>query len=87
MSGEGGVVTLTITMTMMTHGMTMTGTHFDPGHGAGGDDGQAVHEDGEKQEADHMESVALRHAHQEGVAALGVKLRAASLHLFEAADP
>lgn len=82
----------------------MTGTHLDPGHGAGGDDGEAVHEDGEQQEADldtgirvcnedqashshHMESVALSHAHQKGVAALGVKLRAASLHLFEAADP
>ena len=27
-------------------------THLDPGHGAGGDDGEAVHQDGEQQEAD-----------------------------------
>ena len=30
----------------------MTGTHLDPGHGAGGDHSEAVHEDGEQQEAD-----------------------------------
>ena len=47
-------------MTMMTndhddhedHDVIMTVTHLDPGHGAGGDDGEAVHQDGEQQEAD-----------------------------------
>ena len=101
MSGEGGVVTLgTSDDARDDHD---DGTHLDSSHGAGGDDGEAVHEDGEQQEADlntrigddkiedcdthHVESIALSHAHEEGVAALGVELCAASLHLCIAADP
>ena len=49
--------------------------------------GTVTEEDQDLTGTHHVESVALCHAHQEGVAALGIELCAARLRLMIVADP